>query len=430
MLIAAVMAACALLAQVNDSDAPAAEDKATVVRQLVRELDSRELAAREQAEQKLLELGPGVLDLLPPVTPRTTAEVKERLGRVREKLNRAQAEAAVEPSMVSVTATGLPLSAVLADIQEQSGNKIADYREQYGQAARDPQITLSFDPLPFWEALDRVLQAGGSTLYAYPEGLTDSLAVIDEVEEETSRSDRPVSYAGPFRLEAVQLEAVRDLRSVNGGSLNLQMEMAWEPRLRPISLEQSLEDLSATDEQGNPIPLAIEEGAIEITVSPGSLAEEMRIPFVLPDRGVRQIASLKGKFTALLPGKMETFRFADVQKSNQQASRAGVTVILEQTRKNNDLWEVRVRVRFDDPSGSLQSHYDWVLNNEVYLQGPDKQPITPDAAETTRRTDDEAGMAYLFAVDGALKGYSLVYKTPSVIVSLPVTYEMKDLDLP
>jgi hypothetical protein len=127
---------------------------------------------------------------------------------------------------------------------------------------------------------------------------------------------------------------------------------------------------------------------------------------------------------------METFRFTDLQKGNQQAGRAGVTVILEQTRKNNELWEIRVRVRFDDPSGSLQSHYDWVLNNEVYLEGPDKQPITPDAAETTRRTEEEAGMAYLFAVDGPLKGYSLVYKTPSVIVSLPVSYEMKDLELP
>ena len=39
-------------------------------------------------------------------------------------------------------------------------------------------------------------------------------------------------------------------------------------------------------------------------------------------------------------------------------------------------------------------------------------------------------MAYKFVLPKGLKGYTFVYKTPTAIVSLPIDYELKDLDLP
>ncbi len=55
------------------------------VRKLVRELDARQKARRDEAEQQLMQLGPAALDLLPETTARTPAEVALRLDRIRSQ---------------------------------------------------------------------------------------------------------------------------------------------------------------------------------------------------------------------------------------------------------------------------------------------------------------------------------------------------------
>src|SRR4029453_8274225 len=75
--------------------APAAADgelKAKVEK-LVPQLDSNEAAKREAAEKELIALGPEVLPLLPTTGPRTPAEVRIRLGRIRTALVKAEVEA-------------------------------------------------------------------------------------------------------------------------------------------------------------------------------------------------------------------------------------------------------------------------------------------------------------------------------------------------
>ena len=71
-------------------------DLAPLVRKLVRELDAPEKARRDAAQQKLLELGALVLDLLPETTDKTSAEVRMRLDKVRSVLERTQAESAID----------------------------------------------------------------------------------------------------------------------------------------------------------------------------------------------------------------------------------------------------------------------------------------------------------------------------------------------
>jgi hypothetical protein len=413
-----------------DKPAAPAEDMAAQVKRLVHQLDAAELAEREAAEQQLVELGPPVLDLLPTATSRMSAEAKERLGRVRDKLERAEAEGVAQASLVTLTAENQLLSKVLSQIEEQTGNKVVDYREQRGQPGRDPNISVSLDKVPFWQALDTVLDEAGSTIEPYAEDIADALAIIDRSEMEVARRERPAAYAGPFRLEGASIESTVDFRNPAARTLNLELSLAWEPRLRPITIDQPLANLSAEDESGSPIAIAGEGQSVDSTILAGMHATEVQIPLVLPERSVERIASLKGKFTALLPGRIETFRFEDLKKSNQQRRRAGVAVTLESVRKNNEVYEVRVRVRFDEASGALQSHLDWVSNNEAYLEGPDKDTIMPDGQEKYRETEDEFGMAYYFGLDGKLAGHTFVYKTPAVIVEVPVEYEIKDLPLP
>ena len=98
MFVSLFVASLAFAAQ---SDASADSDIAPQVRRLVRQLNAQKLVQRDEAERMLIELGPAVLDLLPKRAVRTPPEVTERLGRVRDRLERAAAEDAIQASRVA-----------------------------------------------------------------------------------------------------------------------------------------------------------------------------------------------------------------------------------------------------------------------------------------------------------------------------------------
>ena len=155
-------------------------------------------------------------------------------------------------------------------------------------------------------------------------------------EKKPARAGR-ASYSGPFRFEPVSVVARRDLRQAGRRSLVVTLEAAWEPRLRIISLMQRMADVRAVDERGNPLPVADRAAQLEVPISGEAPAVKLDLPLRLPPRDVQQIASLKGKLLATIPGKIETFRFdklADAKNVEQRI--AGVTVTLEQVRKSRD----------------------------------------------------------------------------------------------
>ena len=200
--------------------------------------------------------------------------------------------------------------------------------------------------------------------------------------------------------------------------------------MRPIVLRQVLADVKATDDRGQPIPIA-GAGELERPVDAAGTATEFVIPLVDPPRTVGKIASLKGRMHALLPGKMESFEFGNLKAAKGVAQhRAGVTVTLDEVRKNNDAWEVRVRVQFEKTGGALASYRGWILNNPAYLVGADKKPIAYSGFETTKQTDNEVGIAYLFDLPKGPAGLTFVYKTPATLDSVLLDYELKNLPLP
>jgi hypothetical protein len=430
MWTSSLMAGVLLLSQAetgNEAKSAARAELEQTVRTLVKELDAPERAKREAAEHKLLELGAPALEVLPEVPPRSSAELKQRLDRVRAVLEMARAEAFVKSSLVTLSGE-YKLSEIFAELEKQTGNKILDYREEFGQDPTDPEIKVAFDKTPFWSAFDQVLDDAELTTYGYAD--QSGLAVVTRSSTEQPRAKRG-SYSGAFRFEPIQLTARRGLRDALGESLRLQIEIAWEPRLAPLALKQPLGEIEATGNGGAPLSINNAEGELEAPLDRGNVAVEMELPFDLPPRDVTKIATLKGRLTALVPGGIEQFRFTDLENAKQvEQHKAGVSLTLDQVRKNNAVWEVRVRLRFDNRSGPLESHRNWLASADVYLEGEDGKPIPPDAMETTVSNEEEIGMAYLFDRPQGLAGLSLVYQAPAVILTLPVEYELKDLELP
>ncbi|MFZ5830119.1 MAG: hypothetical protein ACOY3P_08525 [Planctomycetota bacterium] len=411
-----------------EDNAPERQARQLEIRRLLRRLDAAELAEREAAETALVELGPAALDFLPQPDATESPEVRQRLQRIVQKLQQRAAEEGAQPSKITLDVSQMPLSKVLAALSEQSGNMIVDYRREFGQEATDRPLTLRFKQTPFWSALDQMLDQAELTVYPY--GPDRGIYLVARGDRQYSRLFH-AAYAGPFRIEAAEILAKRDLRREDGNSLMLNLDIAWEPRLKPIGLRQRIEDLEAFNEERQPLRLASQDAELEVAARADTAVTTLVIPFELPDRRVQRLASLRGKLRVMLPGKTETFRFDKLKDAQAVEKRqAGVTVTLDEVRKNNDLWQVYMRVRYDEAGDALQSHRGWIFQNEAYLVDPQGKQLPYDILETTRQTENEVGIAYGFVLDGSPEQYEFVYQTPGALVAAEFDYQLKDIKLP
>lgn len=416
------------------ADAAAAKSELpNQVKGLLRQLDAVQLAERDQAERKLLELGTDVLPLLPTIGERTPAEVALRVTRVQQKLLRAQAVAATQPSLVTLKGD-LPLSDVWKEITRQTGNTVTDHRQAFGEQQDETKVKVDFDKTPFWRALDNVLDQADLTLYGFAG--QRGAAVISRPGGATARAAKAF-YAGVFRLEGVRFEAVRDLRNEKMESLKFFLEVTWEPRLQPFAILQPLGQVSAVGNSGEVISVASAEAEPEAMIREGLSAVELEIPLVLPPHSTEKISVLKGKLLALVPGPLHDFRFRElsVTAKNAPAVRAeqrqgGTTVVVDQVRKNNAVWEVSLRVKFEAPSTALESHRGWVLENEAFFEDAKGQRIEPGGIEQTLQSKDEVGINYFFDLKENPEKLTFVYRTPITVLEMPVEYEFRDLRLP
>jgi hypothetical protein len=147
-----------------------AADEATLgpeITRLVELLDRGTPSERSAAERELVELGlaPGnsetLLKLLPMPNDDMSQEAATRLARIRGQVQTRMAEQAVAETRVTLDVTDALLADVLKEIEKQTGNRVVDYREQFGEEAPEKKLTLKIDDQPFWAAMDQILSVRG-----------------------------------------------------------------------------------------------------------------------------------------------------------------------------------------------------------------------------------------------------------------------------
>lgn len=401
------------------------------VKVLVKQLDSTEQAKREEAEKALVELGPEVVPLLPSVGPKTPAEVKNRLARIRSALSSVSVQFNAKPSLVTLNGV-MNVPEAFEAISAQTGNKLIDRDRRFASSELpSPTIKVTLDKVPFWEALDTVLDHAEMTVTPYVDDET-GLAYSARGEDGVPRIGKGY-YSGVFRLEPVRVVSSRDLRNTNARNLKITLDVAWEPRMRPVVLQLPLAELSAKDEKGELMVIDGSEGNLEIPVEGKNSGVEIELPLGLPSRDIKQVGKLKGKFTAVVLGRIESFEFTDLEKAKGvDQERGGVIVTLDRCRRNDELFDAEVRVKFGEASKALESHRGWIYNNECYLLDPKGNMIENAGLEANLLDDSEVGLSYKFDLGDvkSLAGYRFVYKTPADILNVPVDFELQGIDLP
>ena len=415
-----LMIGCSCLAQAETAEQ---SEAARQVARLVRLLNDDQWSRRQNAEDALIEMGPEILRMLPHSSSRLSTEAKVRLKRVRNHLQEVYARRAVDASRVTLRGA-MTLGQALQTLQESTGNAMEGYSE-----FADQPITIYVREVPFWEALDQVLDQAQLTIDPYA-GRDGVLRIVRRDDNQANRYGR-ACYEGIFRIQPTYIAAMRDLLDPSVKRLRVRVSVAWEPRTEPISVSLSLSGITARDDHGNPVRVDAESGRLSASVEANVQIVEMELPLELPLRESRFLDTLEGTFDVMIPGQIETFEFSDLdKKEDQQERRAGVAVSLTEVRKNDDVDVFSVHLQFDQASNALESHRGWIFKNEAYVIDSAGRRTEHGGRRLIGRDENSIHMGFLFALDQPLADYKFVYETPSLIIQEPVRFKLEKIDLP
>lgn len=420
MMLSALLISCCWLAP---AEGPPASDPTRDVNQLVRQLDVNQWTRRQQAEDALLEMGPDILDQLPPRSARLSPEAKKRLDRVREQLQVKRAREATEASRVTLRGS-MTLGEALRALEESTGNGITGYAPF---SAR--KIDIQALRVPFWDALDRVLDQADLSIYPY--GASDGKIRLMQRDPERPDHAIPVDYTGVFRVRPTYVSAARNLLTPSVEGLRVRLSVAWEPRLTPISLSLPLSTITARDDRGEVIDVDNSTGLLNPSVETNVAAVDIELPLELPSRKAQKIESLQGRFETVIPGKVHTFEFSDLDKGQPQRKRwAEVTVTLDEVRTNGNVKECRVHVAYDEAFNAFESHRGWVLANEAFLVNAAGERLSHQERRLLEKDEESARTSFKFVCNEPLSGCKFVYRAPALIVRKNVPFALKNISLP
>ncbi|OJW19584.1 MAG: hypothetical protein BGO49_14100 [Planctomycetales bacterium 71-10] len=402
---------------------PALRDR---VLQLVERLDAEKPEARDAAEAALKKLGPKALPLLPDAAGLPKAR-SERLAKVREAIQAAVADVDPStPSAVTIHAQGIRLSDALQQLQKQTGNAIADLREQYGAEATNPSFDLDLEAVPFLKALDEVAAKAGVTTSPFTGDGSIGIMAAGEM----GAAKPPVEYVGPFRVTLKQIAQQRDFQAGTSAA-NVALEVGWEPRIRPMLLAIKSDKIEVKDDQGREVKpqVAMESG--DVVLRPENPSAEINVNLAAPERSAAKLATLRVQAEMTLPAGLKTFRFPrlDEKKTIQQGD---VSVTLEGVEVDEQIWKVTVVLAYPGEGPAFESYRQGLFNNQVWLQKADGSKFEQNGGFSNTGSDGgRLGFEYMFVdVPGETKDYQLVYETPSKVVSVPLDFTFKDVPLP
>jgi hypothetical protein len=340
------------------------------------------------------------------------------------------------PKLFTLQDNEVPLSRALSELARQTGNQVEDRR----QAREEVKVKLDLKGVTFWPALEAIARAADVKI-SFSE--QDGKLALSEGPYQLL----PVSYQGLFRVAVRRIDAINDLESSTHQCL-LYLQVAWEPRFRPLLLETQPDDLTVEDDKGHLLELP--EGGKGMAPVGQRAAAEVRLRVTAPHRSAARLGVLKGTLSAMAPSKTLTFtldKLTAIPKEGpvRKETQDGVTLQLRELRteggEGDAIWTVGILLEYPGEGPRFESFQSWLVNNEIYLEKEKdglKQRFPPNLGyETDDSTENKALLRYRFGDEpekrltlGKPADWKLVYRTPGKIAQVPIAFEFKDVPLP
>jgi hypothetical protein len=340
------------------------------------------------------------------------------------------------PRPVTLQEKQMPLATALAELNRQTGNQVEDRR----QAKDNVSVKLDLKDVTFWQALDAIAKEADAKVSVFESD--GKVALVDGPYQAI-----PVSYSGLFRASVKRIDLFGSLDSDDHDCI-VYLQVAWEPRFRPLFIQRQPTDLVVQDDKGR--ALEVPEGDSGPAPLGGKAAAEVRVRVAAPRRSATHLGVFKGKMAVIGPSKTLTFTFdklspitkaADARKETQD----GVSVHLRELRNEGESdeqnWVVGLLLDYPAEGPKFESFQSWLVNNEIYLEREKdglKQRLPANLGyETGDQGVSNALIRYRFGDEpqknlllGKFSDWKVVYVTPGKIAELPFTFEFKDLPLP
>ena len=386
------------------------------------ELDADSLAVRRQASQRLIDLGPGLLRDLPPNRSTDSPERSEALIRIRRDLEVQLAEQMKRPSRVSLNGE-MTLWEALQSIEEQTQNGFDKLNTE-----TEPQV-LDLEDVTYWDAISELLRKFPQFRLHPFRSLPGKLQLM-LVPPDFSTTP-PLHAGGVFLFEPMRVESTSDLTNPMLDTTAVMIRMRWEPRLRPLSIVHDLTRLQGTTDLEHVLKSDRGQERLETPVQSGMGWVDFRATLQKADRSDQWVEELQGSLRVTLPAVETSFQFKDLKLEQPIEQRTGKTVVtLMGTRKVNQLQSIQLRIRFDESTGSLESHRQWLFESPAILIDSDGNAVEYFTFETTLQKSDEVGISYLFGIDGDLADHVFEYRAPSAILTIEQDWAIQKLELP
>jgi hypothetical protein len=332
--------------------------------------------------------------------------------------------------LVTLQKEGIPLSKALDELTKQAGTRVEDMR---GDKTADPTLKLKLEKATFWQAVDAIAKEA------------DLRVLLDHKEGKVILGDGPnrtppgsVSYSGLFRVAVKRIQTDQDLESDKEGHFCIvHLEVAWEPRFRPLFLESQPDSFEIKDDKGNVLK-ALEQGGGRVPLSQRNAAQ-LQVRVEAPPRTALNLGLLKGSLNVLGPTKMVLFNFDKLAKTDKTKPappkvKDGIKLTLsefDQVEKDDQLWKATLMLEYPEGGPEFESFEQWLVNNEAWLEKAGGKKIQAGNYESNPQ-GRQATLSYFFDLEGMGKpeDWKLVYRTPGPILKVPVNFEFKELPLP
>jgi len=356
----------------------------------------------------------------------------------KEKPKEPELPKELTPKLFTLQDKDISVAKALAELTKQTGNPVEDRRSSKDD---NTKIKLDLKKVTFWQGLDAIAKAA------------DAVASVAEKDEKLALVDgpykiMPISYSGLFRVAVRRVDVVQVLDSDTHLCV-IYLDVAWEPRFRPLFMETRPDAMVLHDDKGRAIEVPEEDKGGMGAIGKRTHAElTVRVP--APHRSATQLGLFKGKLAAMGPTQTLTFTFDKLKKIEKAAqarkeTQQGVNVILRELRPegqgDDQVWTVGLLLEYPADGPKFESFQSWLVNNEIYLEKEKdgiKQQFPPNLGyETDDQSDDKAIIKYRFGDEpdkklilGNMSDWKLVYRTPGRISAIPIPFEFKDIPLP
>lgn len=389
----------------------APQDDMTIA-EWIRDLGDDAIEVRERAVSELVRTGRRAEPALREAMKRG-GEVRGRAAQVIEEIARAERALQFEagPSRITLQRKDAPLREVLEEIQKQTSARLV-----FAFAPADEKVTVAFDRVPLFEAVDALCRAARNTSYQV-ECRRDESALVTVSEGKFADAPRLLRDQYFVRLDSVALTTTYDLRGGETSRTRLIFKLGWEKGTRPQQATVRITELS--DDLGNPYvgELLAETGQRPVGYLYVLTQQSFELHRVPPEKATR-FARVKGSLDLSFPEAMLQFPFEKPEECAGVTRKGdGGSVKLVSCARDKARLQAKIEVRPAELGGRLE------------LKAFDKE-----ARETVGRyTRGEQGgedmilMTIEFSMPAESEVAALRFAAPSGMREKRIPFEFKDV---